>query len=214
MIKYFTELHLGSLVLRDPATGLTNILIFLAGWLAYRQLKKTSPSSAWRWFFIYIGISSLVGVIVHCFSYYTPEPIHFWIWITMGLIQNFGITCAQIGTAQQYFKKYLRPISMIAIIQFTALGLLFIFRGSYEIVKLHTAIGLVPVMIWYLYRGYFFRPALWIGFGILFASISGIVHSLKLSFSPWFNYNDIAHVVLVVSLLMMGKGLSRMEEKR
>jgi hypothetical protein len=210
MIKFFTELHLGGIVLRDPATSLTNILIFLAGWVCFRRLRNTAEDHvrSWRIFFLFLGLAALVGVIVHGFSFYTPEKIHFWIWVAMGLIQNIGISFAQLATPRFYFPAQYKWIRALVALQFIALAILFIALGTYEAVKVHVALGLMPVMVWNFYRASRGeKHAAWISFGILVSASSAIVHTFKLSFSPWFNYNDIAHVFIVISLLMIGKGV-------
>lgn len=206
-IRFFSEIHIGSLVMRDPVTALTNILIFLAGFWSWKQIRRSEISSvkSWRWFFLFIGISSLVGVIVHGFSFYTPIKTHFWIWIAMGLIQNLGVSFAQIGTAQQYFPKQSKWITVLVVLQFLSAAAGQILSADYKWVKWHIAAGLLPVMIWHLYRwSKGEKNARWIGIGIAVSGITVLVHSLKISISEkWFNFNDIAHLLIVVSLLVM-----------
>lgn len=208
IIKFFSEIHLGSLVLRDPVTGITNLMIFAAGLLGWKQVK--SSAATWSRFFLFIGLSSLIGVIVHTFSNYTPAPVHFWIWITMGLVQNIGISCAQAGTVLRYSGKYKKLLLALIVLQYLVSAIAVIWSGEYKAVKWHVAAGMLPVMGWYFHRwAKGEKTARWIALGIAVSGITVAVHSFKISLNEaWFNYNDIAHLLIVASLLLMAKGFS------
>jgi hypothetical protein len=215
MIKFFTEIHLGGMVVRDPVTALTNVFIFLAGWWCWKQVKN-SPAThvkSWSWFFLLVGLASLIGVAVHGFSFYIPERIHFWTWIVMGLVQNLGVSFAQVATAQLYFSKQSRWITILVAGQYLAFAAILISFESYEAVKWHVALGMLPIMGWCMYRwAKGDRAAQWIATGILISGLTAAVHGFKVSISlEWFNYNDIAHLLVVASLLVMVRGVK--EEK-
>lgn len=216
VIKYFSEIHIGQVVVRDPVTAVTNILIFLAGWWSWKQIRRSKIVSvkSWSLFFLFIGLSSLIGVVVHGFSFYTPLRTHFWIWVVMGLVQNVGVSFAQIATAQRYFPRQSKWIIALVLIQFIVAGLAFIHYEHYKWVKWHIALGLLPVMGWYFYRwSNGDLKAKWIAIGIAISGITVAVHSFKISISEeWFNFNDIAHLLIVASLLVMVKGLAANDE--
>lgn len=206
-ITFFKEVHLGGLVLRDPVTAITNVFIFLAGLWCWRRLRGREEAyvRSWRLFFLFLGIPGLIGVIVHGFSYYTSEQAHLWIWLGMGIIQNLGISFAQIGTVQHYFPKQRTWLIALVLLQFVLLSYFFVHLAMYKAAKWHVAIGLLPVMGWSFYqwaKGN--RAARWIALGIAVSGITVAVHSFKISISEqWFNYNDIAHFLIVASLLLM-----------
>lgn len=211
MIKYFAEIHLGSLVLRDPVTAITNVLIFLAGWWCWKNIRNTDSPAVryWRFFFLFVGLSSMVGIVVHGFSFYTPERTHFWIWIVMGSVQNLGISFAQLATSRQYFPKQYKWISALVLAQYVLLVAFFIHSEDYKAVKWHVAIGMLPVMGWNVYRWIKKEAsAKWITLGVLVSGLTAAVHGFKISISlQWFNFNDIAHVLIVISLFLIYKGV-------
>jgi hypothetical protein len=45
-------------------------------------------------------------------------------------------------------------------------------------------------------------------FGIGVSFISIITHTLKISINEWFNYKDISHVIISISLLIIYKGVN------
>lgn len=187
-------------------------MIVITGILIYRRLLladiEYTPARTWRWFFAGIAISSLIGVVVHGFSYYTSPSTHMAVWLSMGIVQAAGVSAAQLAAAQQHLPHLLRFLRPMIIIQLVVtLFALFILR-TYDVIKLHMAVGLIPVMSWKLTlsrRG--LQYAGWIGGGILVSALTAAVHTFKLSLGPWFNYNDIAHLLVVISLGMIGKGV-------
>ena len=69
MIKYSTEIDVAGIIIRDPVTALTNVLIFATALWWFRHLQKHSGgyvhSRFWGRFALGIGSASLIGVIVH-----------------------------------------------------------------------------------------------------------------------------------------------------
>lgn len=211
--RYYTEIEVLDVVIRDPVTALTNILILAAALWSWKRVKDApaSHTRSWGIFFLMLGVSSLVGVVVHGFSYYMNERTHFWVWILMGTAQNVGISFAQLATAQHYFPREIRWIRLLILAQLIATTFCFIYFETYEAAKLHVAFGLLPVMGWNIYQ--FIKrnkPAGWIALGIIISALTAAVHSFKISLGPWFNFNDIAHLLIVTSILVMYRGVKRM----
>lgn len=212
IIHYSIEISVGDIIIRDPVTVLTNLMIVATGVLIYRRLLlpdiEYSPARTWRWFFMGIAASSLIGVIVHGFSYYTSLSTHRAIWLTMGFVQAAGISAAQLAAAQQHLPHLLRTLRPMIVVQLLLTLIALVVLQTYDVIKLHVAIGLIPVMSWKLTlsrRG--FQYGSWIGGGILVSALTAAVHTFKISLSPWLNYNDIAHLLVVISLGMIGKGV-------
>lgn len=215
MIKYFISVEWLGIVFRDPVTAITNLLIVFTSFWCYRQFRKVAaddvPTQTWRWFFYLMGISSFIAVIVHGFSYYTPENIHLGIWITMCLTQGFAITFAQRATIQQYIAEPARKYWLaVPVVQFVAFATLLTVFKSYEVTKAHVAAGLVPIMVWGAILSFSGNTSgRMIALGILVASVTAVIHGLKISFGNWFNYNDISHLFICASLWLMCKGILR-----
>jgi hypothetical protein len=47
----------------------------------------------------------------------------------------------------------------------------------------------------------------YISFGFFISFLTIYVHSQKLSFAKWFNHNDISHVIMYVSILLIFRGI-------
>jgi hypothetical protein len=223
MIKNFFHFEevsvLGIDHLRDPATIITNLLLFAIGFWCYQRISKFQSSSnpvvraeatGWGAFFICGSIAYLIGVAVHGFSWYIPEKTHFAVWLVMGWMQILAAAFAQFATAKRYFPNQLKWIRVLIIIQFIFFCGLMVFIRKFGAVNIDVAAALVPVACWHIYLHSKKRLASpLVGWGIFFAGIAGIVVVFKLMPSPWFSFNDIAHVILMGSLLIICSGLEK-----
>lgn len=212
MIHFEKEIEIAGVMLRDPVTALTNIGIFVTGLVCYLRLRKQKlefPNKNWIYFFLLMGVSSLVAVIVHGFSYYTSETAHFKIWWIMGALQGAGVTLAQFGFASNVLSKYRMLVISFVTLQFGAFALGSYLVGTFAIAKIHLALGLLPIMLYYIYMSMKGKKAeMLVATGIGISSLTALIHGLKISISlEWFNYNDIAHCLIITSLVMMYAGV-------
>ncbi len=212
MIHYSTEIEIGGVIIRDPVTALTNILIFAIGVACYLQLRKQKlefPNKNWIYFFLLMGVSSLIGVVVHGFSYYTSPETHFKIWWAMGVVQGAGITLAQLGFTANVLRKFRVLVVSLVTLQFGVFATVLYIKGTFDIAKIHIAIGLIPIMLYYIYKGQKgLKPEMRVAMGIGIASLTAIVHSMKLTVNQWVNYNDIAHVLIMAALYVIYSGVN------
>jgi hypothetical protein len=213
----FLGLHIG-----DPITAASNLLLFVVGvWCSRRVAKagrtidgKTiSPEMSaglrgWQFFFLISAFAYLCGVPVHGFSYYFSHDAHFWMWITMGWIQMFAVAFVQFGTAKQYFPSHLKWTRVLIIVQFIFFGALMVWIKRFGAVNTDIALGLIPIAILNicLYRKGKAASYL-MGAGILFAAIPAIIVAFKWMPAPWLSYNDMAHFLLIISLLIICRGI-------
>lgn len=211
MIQYSTEIEVGGIIIRDPVTAITNVGIFITGLLCYLKLKKQNidyPNKNWIFFFLLVGNSSLIGVIVHGFSFYTSPETHFKIWWAMGVLQGAGITLAQFGWGANILKRWRILVASFSALQFGTFATLLYVYGTFEVAKLHVALGLVPIMFYYMYKALKgFKAEMLVATGIGVSALTAIVHSLKISLGLYFNYNDIAHLLIITSLIVMYYGV-------
>jgi hypothetical protein len=89
-------------------------------------------------------------------------------------------------------------------------------KNNFVMIKVNAGIILVFSLITHLkiYNLTKEKGSRLIVLGILISFLSIIVHSLKLSFSDWFNYKDIAHVIIVISLYVIFTGVKANAEKQ
>lgn len=212
MIKYSTEIDVAGLVVRDPVTALTNVLIFVTALWWFLHLKKHSGSYVhsrfWARFTLGIGSASFIGAIVHGFSFYTDEDQHLIAWLLMCIIQGIGVSMAQVAVFATASPRWRIGLFVVTGLQFLAFVAGMLLVQSYEIAKFHVALGLLPILIAYALQGLRGdKGKTWIALGILISALTAVVHTFKLSFSVWFNYNDIAHLLIISSIILIGNGV-------
>jgi hypothetical protein len=208
-------IHIGSFILSEPVTAVSDLL--LSAFCISRVIvfqKYRSPDSAlsfWQLFFLLMGVSSSVGVIVHGLRFYQSETVHYNTWMGMSVISGIAIYFAQMATSRSILREskngtLLRIIAQVQVVLFLILMILF---RNYNVVKIQVAAGMVPVMIIHFYA---FRKGMigsaWLATGIAVSFFSAVVHTLKLSIDDrWFNFNDVSHVFIGTSFALISYGI-------
>lgn len=202
-----TFLTIADFKIQEPTTAFTDLIITAqCYWFAWklRAVRANSRlTQIFWWYFILMGTSSLIGGIVGHGIYYMLDPRskligHAFIGSAIYCLQRVSIE-----SYIPYWKGNWKRITEIAVLV-QLLVFLSVITFSEEIhfnaVRNHSALGLVgmvlPMQYWaYRKDG---RPARkWMYAGILWSLAPAIVYSLELSFSKWFNYYDLGHVLLL-----------------
>lgn len=125
----------------------------------------------------------------------------------MQAINGLGIYYAQRATIVSVLKesssKKMWKLSY-SIQLFLFLAALFIIQ-KYLVSVIENAIGLIPIMI--LHYKYKRSYAKTIANGIAISFATAIIYISRLSLHDYFNYNDLAHVFIMISLSVMYKGI-------
>jgi len=95
------------------------------------------------------------------------------------------------------------------VIQLVIYYIVLAFVQKFVVTIIDNALGLIPIMILHFAAKEKKDYYKWIGYGILLSFITAIVHGLKLSLGDYFNYNDIAHVFIMISLSVMYFGIRK-----
>ena len=213
--RHFIETSvLGIGHLRDPTAIICNLLLGLTAFFCFRHLSKIKSDDGeifgWKYFFLFGSVAYLIGIVVHGFSYYIPELTHFWIWVTMGWFQIVGVFFAQLGYARKIFPKQIHWLKFVLMLQLIGFAALMVYIRRFGAVNIDIALGLLPIAGWNFYRNSKNKNVSnLIGWGILFAILPAVVVVLKLMPSPWLSYNDIAHLLLVISILIIFRGVKK-----
>lgn len=209
-----TNIDLMGLFIYEPVTAITDFFItILCIWVALNLKKiRTSCKSVGMWmlFFILMGLSAFFGGNSHAFSSYlqgTPFKV---VWLTMHLMSGLALYFAQTATMEGELKdsskyKLLKVLWKVQLAVFFILTILF---QNFITVKLNIAVGMIFILLINLKTFYNGEKANgFIAAGILVSFLTAAVHTTKISFSQWFNYNDISHVLIMISLYLMFTGV-------
>lgn len=209
-----TFLSIGSFRFYEPLVLLTNTLLFLLSIKYFIRLKKfdSSYSKLNGTFILMLGISSLMGGIAHAVHEQWGD---YALKIIVSLCHFFSLISAYyclMGSYQIYTNLYNREYSLlgkIAILWLTLVLIIVGYTNQFVIITIHA--GLVLAFAFYMhYKGMRNQiPGVkWVTFGIAISFISVIVHIGKVSIHEWFNYKDLAHTFMIVSLILIGKGFT------
>ena len=199
----------------EPMTIVTNLLIFIFSIFSFIKLTKYShvyPRS-WGWFVLLVGISSCFGSTAHAVHYQlgaTFFDIIFYIMNALSLISIYFCFKSPYVYYSQFKKGPNNKIFYFIMLWITTLLIYTLFRNNFLIVKVHAGIVLMYAFIVHIImynktkeKG---SGLVVLGIGISFLSI--VVHSLKFSIHEWFNYKDLAHVIIFCSLWVIYKGIT------
>lgn len=204
------RIRLFGVTILEPFTVLTNLLIALACFYAYYGLKKKQlfqffTHSYIGYFFILIGWATIVGGVVgHAFLYATG---------LYGKIPGWYLSMAGVAAFERAAIEHSRPLmhkqvgrffSVLNIIEILCFMFLSLFKLSFLFVELHATYGLFVVVFCFELYVYFKTKATSFKY-LLAATLLGfaaiLCHALKLSVNEWFNYNDVSHLFMAVSIL-------------
>jgi hypothetical protein len=213
--KIDTTIYIGSCAIHQPVTFFTDCIITIFCFYFYRQLNSLSNLSTstinWKRFFLLLGLASIAGGSSHAFFAIHEGVGYKSFWFTMQALNIFSVYCAQqatLNSALQHSDKihYLKLIYNTQLILFFVA--IFIFQ-NFLVVVIDSAVGLVPVMVLHFIDAKKVKTSAWIACGIFVLFFAAIVNATKFSLSTYFNYLDIAHVLIIINLSLMFIGVKR-----
>jgi hypothetical protein len=207
-----TTLKIGEFVVYEPMTAFTDYIITIIAIIYFKKLSADNEViKNWRLFFLFIGLSTLLGGTSHALF-----PIHDgWqyksFWLPMQIVNGFAVYFAQKATLVSVLKNSKRYSiwKLSYMIQLIVYLVVLMIVQKYIITIIDNALGLIPIMILHLSSKPKEEYYNYIGYGIAISFITAIVHGLKFSLHAHFNYNDIAHIFIIISLTVMFLGLKK-----
>lgn len=204
-----TTISISGVSIHEPMTVLTDLLIAALAIAFYFQLKNKIDAITrnWSYFFLFLGLSTFMGACSHAFFAVHEGCSYKSFWLPMQILNGVAVYFAQQATFSTALERSTNKSKwkwsyVIQLVMFIG-TLLWIQR--YIVTIIENAIGLIPVMILhYQYKRPFARM---IANGIAISFITAFVNMSKLSLHACFNYNDIAHVFIMISLYVMYKGV-------
>lgn len=198
----------------EPVTTLTDLLFAAACFFASYKIWKYKASGRieklFTFYFLTLGMGAAFGgVICHAFLYGLSDPWKLVSWIFLLI---------SVACIVQALALLLKPLvrSRISFVV-TGLNILFLFTAmfftvrfvDFSAVKFYYILGMAlicgPISI-YVYQRTRNRGGLLMMCGIGLALPTAFIFSYKLGISPWFNHNDISHIILTLSVLIIYRG--------
>ena len=207
-----TTIYLGSFAIHEPVTAFTDYIITCIGFLYFFKLKAFKSNNpiitGWSRFFLFIGLSTLFGGTSHALFAVHSGIAYKMFWLSMQGLNGFAVFFAQHATLKSVLKnaKSRNTWKWSYLIQLALFIPTAIIVQNYLVTIIDNAIALIPIMILHFAGKPKERYYNWIAYGILISFITAFVHGIKFSLHAYFNYNDIAHVFIMMSLTVMFMG--------
>jgi len=212
-------IQIGNLIIGEPMTAFTDIIIACTSFLLVgrirNRLNESFFNNNWRMFFLFMGISTSLGTIAHALN--GSEAISLFNIFWMGMILSSSVAVFFSLQATIRFMR-LRPVTRKWFEYANqAILLLFfantLFYSDFEIFKFHAAAALSIIFSTHLVAwSRQHNGSGWIVGGMLLSFLTVFIHSVQFSLSRWFNYKDISHVIMVLSLVFIYTGIRHMSE--
>jgi hypothetical protein len=207
-----TTLRIGEFVVYEPMTAFTDYIITVIAFIFFLRLSSDDPViKSWRLFFLFISLSTLFGGTSHALFQVHEGWAYKSFWLPMQFLNGFAVYFAQKGTLLSVLKdsKHYNAWRSSYLIQLIVYFIVLIIVQKYIVTIIDNAVGLIPIMILHLTAKVKEEYYRYIAYGIAISFITAIVHGLKFSLHPHFNYNDIAHVFIIMSLTVIFLGLKK-----
>lgn len=188
----------------------------------YKHFKKTPFINYWFLFFLIYGISSFMGGVGHAMFSYWGIAGKFFTWTT-GIYSIYLIEMAMISNVSEPKKYHLfKNLSLVKLLLvfgiFTIIcvtqpisekpALAFLPVAINTIVGVSISVGLLGVYftktIHKNYR-YFY-------YGVLIMVPSSVVFLAKINLHPWFEKNDLSHILLTIGIVYFYIGIKKTQE--
>ncbi len=170
----------------------------------------------WSLFFLMVGVSSILGSVCHgAHDQYGLIFLNITLFLmnAISLISIYFFYRAAFlffnlnKPETNFFYNYLVIVWIVISLVIT------LFLNKFLLIKINAGIILIYSLIIHsiTYRNKQ-KGSGYIVIGILISFFSIIVHSLKLSFNEWFNYKDIAHLIMLISLVILFSGVKAIQK--
>ena len=209
-----TQIDIG-FILTEPVTVLTNITIGLTCFYFCLTLSKQKQIPEWTiyWyrFFLWIGVSAIVGGVFHGLKTYFSPLLFSAIKLGMN-VSSMPASLAllklttQISILKEVDKKKINKISFWLIL---SMCLLTVLINQFYLVKIIAGIVILySISIHLKCSKIGMKGSGLIASGFIFSLSSLFVHTTQFSISEWFNYKDISHVIMNTSLIIIFIGVN------
>lgn len=217
-VLYQPSIELFGIVVQEPVTSITDLLVSLTCFIAYRRIARQGRTNEiyrfFKYFFLMMALSTcLGGLIGHAFFYAFDFQWKLPGWI-VSMISIMFVERAVIFHARQVMRPSLGKIlSLVNIIELVVFIVLAMSTLNFSFVEIHAAYGFLLVVLpleIFVYVRTKDRGSLMM-FGVVFlAALSAFIHIAKISISQWFNHLDISHVVMIMAIIALFGAMKRM----
>lgn len=212
------EWNVFGLTLLEPNTFITDALICGVALYFAGEIQKRSGLSetqkVWNKYFVWTALTFLLGGFGHLFFHYF-DVLGKWPGLIFGLFATYFLEIAMIIPLNNKEYKMLRTLFSIKLF----IALLFLITYFLNFINnqtnfngllipiIHSSIGLIYVLGFLALR--YFREGnryfIHARYALFFFILAGISQAAKINVHPWFDRNDLSHVLIIFALYHLYK---------
>lgn len=215
-----TTVYVNNIAIHQPVTTLTGLVITGVCLLFYYRLNNISSTNIcthyWKLFFLNMSTSTALGACSHAFFEIHAGIGYNSFWLTTQVFNAIAIYMAQQATLYSALNKtsnttkkrwdiYSKGLLIVVIVA------VFLFH-NFLVTVANATLGLMPIMVIHFIDSSREPSSRWIAYGILLSFLTAFVHLFKIGISPYFNHLDIAHLLIVVNLSWVYRGVKQRGE--
>jgi hypothetical protein len=195
----------------EPTTLLTDYLIAaesaLFALLIWRKSPLPLPLNLWAAAFLGVAIAAFLAGTCHGFTFDLSHSMLRLLWQTMlaslGIASSLMLTAAILLTLQHPWRRW---GTLAVLFKTVALLVWAIPRTSFIAMVLDYMVALFLGVILYWRNSPKLPSTRWLMAGFTVSLLGATVQILTVSPAPWFNQNDLYHVIQMVALYLLFRG--------
>lgn len=213
-----TNIFVSDILIQEPVTAATDVLITTIAWVIFFRLKKLSVRNTsnllYQYFFFMIGLATLLGGIFgHALCYRLGIGWKLPGWITsmfaIMLIERAAImhVLPILSPTARKVLPVINILELIIMITTCVLTLNFFWVEFHAFYGLGIVVGIFE-SINYMRTGN--KASKWILIAVGISYIAALLQLAKIDLhDPWFRAIDAAHIIMCVTSLVLYKGVKR-----
>jgi len=210
------SVELLNLRIDEPVTTATDLLMAAICFYAYIRIKKNESTqrikSYFKYFFLTLGLGTMFGGLLgHAFLYRLAPQWKLLSWIFI-LISVTVMAHALLELARPLVKPWItRLIGGFNLLLMAFILVYTISTLAFSGVQYYSIFGMIVIVgsfSFYIFQKTGSRGTAMFLVAVGVSLLPAFVFSFKWGLSPWFNHNDISHVVLSMSVVVFYKGAS------
>ena len=207
-----------------PNNLLTNLVVGVVGVILAYQIHKRNTNKdpylyLWMGFFLVVGLGGAIGGFAHAFNYEFPEVRHTYLHKIAWTVGGIGLFLGEMAALYLIPNARFRTLLRIVCILVLGYYMFYLYYSQhynlgnfnhFDIVRFHSMFALLgiilPIHIYSLIahqnKGTWYFLA-----GIATLATTVIFYNFQISFHAWFDFNDISHVLEIICLALICKGI-------
>ena len=206
-----TSIELYGILIQEPVTALTDLIVSVVCFYAFVKLKPTySGANLLRYYFLLMALTTVYGGIIgHAFIHHLSFAWKLPGWL-LSMVSVALLERTSIKRAQPLLSKNIgRFFSVLNIVELLTLILIVCLTLNFSFVEGHAAYGLLVVV--FSFEAFIFKSTraassklFMIAVGI--SALAATVHLTEFSIDKWFNHLDLSHVLMATAAFVFFLG--------